>query len=96
MTEPTRRTWLQIVRIPPEGVSDFCAYEDLVLPLLPEYDGRLDSRYRGSDGCFELHVVSFPSEADLDAFRRDPRRQSVQHLLRASGATTELIEAGSV
>ena len=32
-------TRVLIARIPAEGVADFRAYEDAVLPLLPEFNG---------------------------------------------------------
>ena len=32
----------------------------------------------------ELHVVSFNSQADLDAFTGDPQRQAVMHLKNES------------
>ncbi|MEP7055489.1 MAG: hypothetical protein ABI912_09605 [Actinomycetota bacterium] len=91
-----RRVWVQTVRIPADGVDDFNGYEDIVLPLLPEYDGRLDARYRGDEGRFEVHVVSFPTQDALDAYRLDARRQAAQHLLARSGATTELLEVRPV
>ena len=43
-------TFALIARIPAEGIADFRAYEDAVLPLLPEFNGRLERRLRNSDG----------------------------------------------
>ena len=37
-------TFVLIFRIPTEGVEDFRAYEEAVLPLLPEFNGRLERR----------------------------------------------------
>lgn len=91
-----RATWVQIVRIPEAGVSDFQRYEDIVLPLLPVHDGRLEARYRGGSGTFEVHVVSFPSDFERDAYRADLRRQEVQHLLTGSGAVAELVQVSRV
>src|SRR4051794_23241437 len=39
-------TLVLMARIPAEGVADFRAYEDAVLPLLPEFNGRLQRRLR--------------------------------------------------
>jgi hypothetical protein len=36
-----RPTFVLIVRVPLEGVTSFQSYEDAVLPLLPEFGGRL-------------------------------------------------------
>jgi hypothetical protein len=42
-------TFVLIARIPIEGIEDFRAYEDAVLPLLPEFNGRLERRLRNPD-----------------------------------------------
>ena len=88
--------WVQIVRIPADGVADLQLYESRVLPLLPKYGGHLERRLRSADGCFELHVVSFPSAHDLDRYRADPERQAHLPLLERSGAKTELIEVTDI
>ena len=58
-------TFVLIVQIPTEGIEDFQAYEDAVLPLLPEFNGRLERRLRNQDGTVEMHIVSFASDADF-------------------------------
>lgn len=80
-----------MVRIPAEGVADFCAYEDSVLPLLPEFNGRLERRLRNADGTVELHIISFASAADHQNYRNDPRRAAQARLLEKSSAKFELI-----
>jgi len=87
---------IQIVRIPADGVADFQLYESRVLPLLAQYGGRLERRLRSADGQIEVHLVSFPSAAALDAYRAAPERQAQLPLLERSGATTELIEVTEV
>ena len=82
-------TVVLIARIPPEGVADFRAYEAAVLPLLPEYNGRLERRLRNQDGTVEMHIVSFASEADLQNYRNDPRRTAQASLLKKSSAMLE-------
>ena len=89
MTDPL--TYVLIARIPPEGVADFCAYEDVVLPLLAEFNGRLESRLRNADGTVEVHTVSFASAADRDNYRNDPRRTALAWLLQQSAAKLELL-----
>ena len=88
-TDPV--TLLLIVRIPPEGIADFRAYEDAVLPLLPAFNGQLERRLRNPDGTMEVHVVSFASDADLQAYRNDPRRLAQAWLLEKSAAKLELL-----
>ena len=82
-------TVVLIARIPAEGIGDFRAYEDAVLPLLPEFNGRLERRLRNQDGTVEMHIVSFASEADLQNYRNDPRRTAQAWLLEKSSAIRE-------
>jgi len=89
-------TFVLIVRIPTEGIEDFQAYEDAVLPLLPEFNGRLERRLRNQDGTVEMHIVSFASEADLQNYRNDPRRAAQASLLEKSSAKLELLSMANV
>jgi len=84
-------TFALIARIPAEGVADFRAYEDAVLPLLPEFGGRLERRLRNADGTIEMHIVSFASEVDFQNYRNDPRRAAQTALLERSSARLELL-----
>jgi uncharacterized protein (DUF1330 family) len=85
-------TYVLIARVPPEGVRQFQAYEQTVLPLLGEHGGRLDRRLRSLDGTLEIHVLVFDSPHALERFRSDPRRAAVQPLLTAAAPQVELIE----
>jgi hypothetical protein len=87
--QTNRVTRVLIARIPAEGVGDFLAYEDAVLPLLPEFNGRLERRLRNRDGTVEMHIVSFASEADFQNYRNDPRRTAQASLLKKSSAMLE-------
>lgn len=92
----TRVTFVLIVRIPAEGVADFRAYEDAVLPLLPEFNGSLERRLRNADGTIEMHLLSFASDADRENYRNDPRRTSLTWRLERSSAKSELIPMTNV
>jgi hypothetical protein len=89
-------TTVLIARIPPEGIGDFRAYEDAVLPLLPEFNGRLERRLRNHDGTVEMHIVSFASEADFQNYRNDPRRTAQAALLKKSSAILERLAMTNV
>jgi hypothetical protein len=89
-------TFALIVRIPAEGITDFRAYEDAVLPLLPEYNGRLERRLRNPDGTIEMHIISFGSDADFQNYRNDPRRTAQARLLEKSSAKSELLPMANV
>jgi hypothetical protein len=91
MTPTNLATFVLIARIPAEGVEDFRAYEDAVLPLLPEFNGRLERRLRSPDGTVEVHIVSFASDADFQSYRNDPRRVAQAWLLEKSAAKLELL-----
>jgi hypothetical protein len=89
-------TFVLIVRIPAEGIDDFRVYEDAVLPLLPEFNGRLERRLRNPDGTIEMHIISFASDADFQNYRNDPRRTAQASLLEKSSATLELLPMTNV
>jgi hypothetical protein len=85
----SRVTFVLTVRIPADGVEDFRAYEDAVLPLLPDFNGRLERRLRNLDGTIETHIVSFASDVDFQNYRNDPRRTAQAWLLEKSSAKVE-------
>ena len=89
-------TFVLIARIPSAGIEDFHAYEDAVLPLLPEFNGRLERRLRNPDGTVEMHVVSYASDADRQNYRNDPRRAAQAWLLEKSFAKLELLPMADV
>lgn len=89
-------TYALLVRLPVTGVEKFQLYEEQVLPLLDEHDGRLEQRLRSPDQLTEIHVVSFPSREAFAAYREDPRRTERAHLLAESGASVEILEVHEV
>jgi hypothetical protein len=89
-------TFVLIVRIPTEGIEDFRSYEEAVLPLLPQHNGRLERRLRNPDGTIEMHIISFASDADLQNYRNDPRRTAQAWLLEKSSAKLELLPMANV
>jgi len=66
------------------------------LPLLPEFNGRLERRLRTPDGTVEMHIVSFASDADRQNYRNDPRRAAQAWLLEKSSASLELLPMANV
>ena len=94
--QTNRVTTVLIARIPAEGIADFRAYEDAVLPLLREFNGRLERRLRNQDGTVEMHIVSFASDADFQNYRNDPRRTAQASLLKKSSAILERLPMTNV
>jgi uncharacterized protein (DUF1330 family) len=89
-------TYVFIADVPTDGLRAFRQYEAAVLPLLPDHGGRLERRLRSIDGHREIHIVWFPDTRALDAFRSDPRRQRLSHLMETSGAHTEFLAVEDV
>ena len=89
-------TFVLIAQMPKEGIEDFRAYEDAVLPLLPEFNGRLERRLRSPDGTMEMHIISFASDADFRNYWNDPRRTVQASLLEKSCAKLELLPMANV
>lgn len=96
MTPTNLVTFVLVARIPMEGIEAFRAYEDAVLPLLSEFNGRLERRLRNPDGTVEVHVVSFTSDADFQNYRNDPRRTAQAWLLEKSAAKLEVLPMTTV
>jgi antibiotic biosynthesis monooxygenase (ABM) superfamily enzyme len=94
--QTNRVTIVLTARIPAEGIGDFRAYEDAVLPLLPEFNGRLERRLQNQDGTVEMHIVSFASDADFQNYRNDPRRAAQASLLKKSSAVLESLPMTNV
>ena len=94
--QANRITFVLTARIPAEGIEDFRAYEHAILPLLPEFNGRLERRLRNRDGTVEMHIVSFASDADFQNYRNDPRRTAQAWLLEKSSAKLELLPMADV
>lgn len=78
--------------------GDLADYEDKVLALMPEYDGKVVSRFRNfdDDGPTEIQVLEFPSDADVDAFVNDERRLELAADRDRSIARTEVFRVQPV
>ncbi|WNJ19093.1 DUF1330 domain-containing protein [Pontibacter sp. G13] len=83
----------------------FHQFEDLALPLLADYNGKLIYRLRPNaesyiggepEMPYELHVLSFESEADFAAFAQDERRKEFLHLKEASIRSSFLVKGALV
>ena len=85
-----------IIRIPPEGVESYSAYEDQALALQVEHGAVMERRLSTADGTTEIHVTRFPSQEALDAYMQDPRRQGFQQLFVESRAVMEAFEMQDV
>ncbi len=78
----------QLIYLRPGGEALFDKFEDVVLPLLAQYNGQLLFRLRPEEASFveinferpyEIHIVSFKSQQDYAQFAQDPVRQACLH-----------------
>jgi hypothetical protein len=79
----------------PGAADAMAAYEDTVLALLTDHDGRLVQRARtlpgGPDGApDETQLIEFTGQAGYDGFLADPRRTALASDRDAAIARTEL------
>lgn len=83
----------QLIYVKEGQEAIFHQFEDLVIPLIADYNGDLMLRLRpGADAVvaqsidmpYEIHLVSFPTEQDFDNYMRDDRRKQFLHLKEQS------------
>ncbi|MCW5921316.1 MAG: DUF1330 domain-containing protein [Saprospiraceae bacterium] len=93
--------YTQLIYIKPGHEATFHQFEDIALPLLERYNGKLLLRCRPDKASFietsygrpyEIHLVSFESLEDFKNFANNPDRQSYLHLKEASVERVVLIE----
>src|ERR1043165_6969525 len=79
----------QLIYIHPGKEDAFHQFEDFALALLDKYQGKLLLRLRPTPEQFiageleipyEVHLVSFPTQAEFDAFKQDKEREQFLHL----------------
>ncbi|WP_277476650.1 DUF1330 domain-containing protein [Catalinimonas alkaloidigena] len=77
-----------------EGQEDvFHAFEDVAIPIIRKHKGELLLRLRPTQDTvidatiekpYEIHLVSFFSEADFESFKLDKTRKQLLHLKEQS------------
>jgi len=81
--------------------ADFNAFEDKVLPLLKDHNGKLIYRIRPDTNSiveingelpYEIHFVSFISKVDFENYKNDPKRLAAMSLKNNSIEKVMLIE----
>ncbi len=85
-----------------EGQEDvFHQFEDIAIPAISKYNGRLLIRVRPDDHSiiennidkpYEIHLVEFDSEQDFQNFNQDEERRKFLHLKEQSVKTVFLIK----
>lgn len=68
-------------------------FEDIAIPIISKYNGRLLLRVRPTDNSFigdqidrpyEIHLVEFDTEQDFENFKQDEERKRFFHLKEQS------------
>lgn len=91
----------QLIFVKDGKAATFLEFEKQALPLMEAYNGKLLYRLRPGRESFvdeekelpyEIHIITFDSQQDLDAFMKDDRRLAYIHLKEASVKSTILIK----
>lgn len=91
----------QLIYIKEGQESVFCQFEDIAIPIILKYNGRLVLRIRPGESAFiehhidkpyEIHLVEFDSEQDFENFTRDEERKRFLHLKEQSIKLSWLIK----
>jgi uncharacterized protein (DUF1330 family) len=95
----------QLIFIKEGKEKAFLEFEDFAIPLMEKYGGRMIYRLRpGKDSYvsaseeqpYEIHFISFHSDADLNAFMNDKSRLSFIHLKEESIQSTILVKGRKI
>lgn len=91
----------QLIYIKEGQENIFHQFEDIAIPIIAKYNGRLLLRVRPGDAAFiehgidkpyEIHLVQFDTEQDFENFKQDEERKQFLHLKEASIKASTLIQ----
>jgi uncharacterized protein (DUF1330 family) len=81
--------------------NTFHQFEDIAIPIIEKYNGRLLFRIRPTEGTFiqnllekpyEIHLVEFDAVQDFENFMKDEERKTFLHLKEQSIKSVILIK----
>jgi len=91
----------QLIYIIAGQENTFNEFEDIAIPIISKYNGRLLLRVRPPDHSFiehridkpyEIHLVEFDTEQDFENFKQDEERKKFLHLKEQSITASILIQ----
>jgi hypothetical protein len=98
--ELDRVYYIYMVQVREGQYETFRDYESKVLPLLPKHQGKLEIRLKvnktGPNQPDEIHVISFATVGDKEAYRTDPERTRYLFLFEKAVEFATLIEGYKV
>jgi len=95
----------QLIYIAEGEEAVFNQFEDVAIPIISKYNGKLLLRVRtlaenvveaGIEIPYEVHLISFESSADFEAFKQDEERRKYLHLKEQSIRSVLLIKGEQV
>ena len=95
----------QLIYIKEGQEKVFHQFEDIAIPAIAKYNGRLLLRVRPGDDAFiqycidkpyEIHLVEFNTEQDFENFKQDEERKKFLYLKEASIKASTLIQGTKV
>ena len=95
----------QLIYIKDGQENVFNQFEDIAIPTISKYNGRLLLRVRPNENSFventierpyEIHLVEFETENDFHNFMQDEERKRFLHLKEQSIKTTWLIKGTKI
>ena len=91
----------QLIYVKEGKEETFHRFEEKAIPILKQYNGKLLTRFRPNDDSwiageyprpYEVHIVSFETREDFEAFAQDETRKSLLPLKDASIDRSLLLE----
>jgi uncharacterized protein (DUF1330 family) len=91
----------QLVYVRPGEEETFHQFEEVAMPVISRYNGKLLLRIRPDrnaiisslvDEPYEIHLVEFTSDDDFENFKRDDERKKFLHLKEKSVRSVLLIK----
>jgi len=91
----------QLIYIKEGQETVFHQFEDIAIPAISKYNGRLLLRVRPDDQSmiednigrpYEIHLVEFDSDSDFENFKQDEERKKFLHLKNQSVESILLIK----
>jgi uncharacterized protein (DUF1330 family) len=92
---------IQLIYIKEGQEEIFHQFEDIAIPIISKYNGRLLLRIRPDEKSFieysidkpyEIHLVEFDDEKHFEAFSKDEERKKFLHLKEQSIKASVLIQ----
>jgi len=89
-------TLVVTLRVRRDRTDEFRAFERHAARVMADHGGRIERTVIGPvegrpDLLTEVHVVTFPGEAALAAYRADPRLRDLAHLRDAAIVSTDVL-----